>query len=355
MLTPQAYIFTWIVFSRETFPLLKRCILQPGRTYQSADRGKHSGHWRCSTLFWVGPFSDSPPCREWSLGENMYFGFQSEQPFQSEAVYYIPAPLQYVFWWLRERLHKQAERGRWGALTCRRHHLTFTDRPSSLCTVCLADGVWFLTWFTESLPKKVKWSTCLMFDQVLGRKLQRVFNGVALKFRTEVVLCVCLPPSSVSVLIQLVMGCLLVCRIQLLKKNPNEIWHHILIQRAHSLRCWFHAVHVSYVPEGSQQQPVFSSRCQPSPSLSDTEAPRNTGDTMRTRAPPLSLTCTPLVCCGISIFKHGRPNLIGRQWGINPTIYEAVYSQFTSLAARNETLAVLNEKGKHTQLFWSGH
>lgn len=40
MLTPQACIFTWIVFSRETFPLLKRCIMEAGRTYQSADRGK---------------------------------------------------------------------------------------------------------------------------------------------------------------------------------------------------------------------------------------------------------------------------------------------------------------------------
>lgn len=200
MLTPQACIFTWIVFSRETFPLLKRCIMEAGRTYQSADREKHSGHWRCSTLFWVGPFSNSPPCREWSLRGNMYFGFQSEPPFQSEAVYYIPASLQYVVWWLRERLHKQAERGRWGALTCRRHLLTFTDRPSSLCAVCLADGVWFLTWFTESLPKKVKWSTCLMSDQVLGRKLQRDFNRVALKFRTDRLSAPqqCLCPHSVS-------------------------------------------------------------------------------------------------------------------------------------------------------------
>lgn len=36
-----------------------------------------------------------------------YFGFRSEPSFQSEPVYYIPAPLQYVFWWLWERLHQQ--------------------------------------------------------------------------------------------------------------------------------------------------------------------------------------------------------------------------------------------------------
>lgn len=133
-------------------PVFKGCIMKPGRTYQSADREKHSGHWRCSTLFWAGPFSrflSLYQCRwERSLRESVYFGFQSEPSFQPEPVYYIPTPLQYVFWWLRERLRKQAEMERSAAPTCRRFW-TFTDQTSSLCAVCLADGMWSLTWFTS--------------------------------------------------------------------------------------------------------------------------------------------------------------------------------------------------------------
>lgn len=74
----------------------------------------------------------------------------------------------------------------------------------------------------ESLPKTVKWNTCVISDRILGWKFQRIFNRVALKFRKEVVLCVCLRPSSVSVLIIFVIECLLIGRIQLLKKNQNE-------------------------------------------------------------------------------------------------------------------------------------
>lgn len=122
------------------------------RPHTSADRKIHSGHWRCSTLFWAGPFSDSSLCmsadESGAWGKILYFGFQSEPSFQSEPVYYIPAPLPYVFWWLRERLHKQAKIERLGAWTCRRY-LAFTDQTSSLCAVCLADGMWSLTWFTS--------------------------------------------------------------------------------------------------------------------------------------------------------------------------------------------------------------
>lgn len=163
-------------------------------------------------------------CRwEWSLRENMYFGFQSEPSFQSEPVYYIPAPLPYVFWWLRERLHKQAKIEWLGASTCRRY-LAFTDRTSSLCAVCLADGMWSLTWFTSpklGIPAKGgKMEHLLDVWPNSGIKISA--HLVALKFRTEVVLCVCLLPSTASVLIQFVMGCLLISRTQLLKKNQSE-------------------------------------------------------------------------------------------------------------------------------------
>lgn len=62
-----------------------------------------------------------------------------------------------------------------------------------------------------------------------------------------------------------------------------------------------------------QQQPVFSSRCQPSLSLSDTKAPRNTAATMTTPAADafsdanVQMQRACLLC--ISIFKHGCHNL----------------------------------------------
>lgn len=45
------------------------------------------------------------------------------------------------------------------------------------------------------------------------------------------------PQHNGSVPIHVVMGCLLVRSIPLFTTNPKEIWHHILTQRTHSLRC----------------------------------------------------------------------------------------------------------------------
>lgn len=63
MQTPQAWIFIGIVFSRETFPLFKCCIIEPGRTQvliekyipviDDAPRCSERGHFQIPLSVWL--------------------------------------------------------------------------------------------------------------------------------------------------------------------------------------------------------------------------------------------------------------------------------------------------------------
>lgn len=149
----------WIVFGREASLLLKRCSMQLGHAYHSADREKHSGHWRCSMLFWVGPFSDSSLC----IGAN--------------------------------------ESGAWGKICI----LDF--RASRLFSLSLF--ITFLRHYTTSSGGFGKGGTNRSrWNDRVRRRARIIWHLrialppfallVALKFWTEVVLCVCLLPSTAS-------------------------------------------------------------------------------------------------------------------------------------------------------------
>lgn len=152
MQTPQAWIFIWIVCSRETFPLFKCCTMEPGRTQvlieknipviDDAPRCSERGHFQIPLSVWVQMRVEL---------EGKYVFWISER-----AVFSVRACLLHscaITVRLLVASGKAAQTAkakieRLGASTCRRY-LAFTDRTSSLCAVCLADGMWSLTWFTS--------------------------------------------------------------------------------------------------------------------------------------------------------------------------------------------------------------
>lgn len=173
MQTPQAWIFIWIVFSRETFPLFKCCIMEPGRT--SADRKKHSGHWRCSTSFWAGPFSDSSLCM--SADESGAWGKICILDFRASRLF---SPSLFITFLRHYRTssggfgkgctnrprQKDWERQRAGVIW----HLQIELPPFAPFVLQMAcdPSHGSLLPSLESLPKEVKWNTCLMSDRILG-------------------------------------------------------------------------------------------------------------------------------------------------------------------------------------------
>lgn len=135
MQTPQAWMFIWIVFCHETFPLFKRSIMEAGHTCQNADRKT----LRSLTMLHAVLSEALSKCRwESSLGKYVFW-------ISERAIFSVEACLLHSCV-ITVRLRKWLQK-RLGAPPCT-CYFTFTDRNSfPLCAVLLADGMWSLTWF----------------------------------------------------------------------------------------------------------------------------------------------------------------------------------------------------------------
>lgn len=292
MQTPWAAIFIWIVFGREASPLLKRCSKEPGHAYHSADREKHSGHWRCSVLFWVGPFSDSSLCI--GANENGAWGKICILDFRASRLFSLSLFITFL-----------------------RHYTTSSGGFGKGCT------------------NRLRWNDRVRRRARIIWHLQIALPPfallVALKFWTQV--CVCLLPSTASLSwLGFVMGLSAHRQDSALKEESKWVlaskpWYgmHILgfadfmpcasltcLKVGATTACLFFSVSAVSVAQ-------WHSRLLTTPAIQWRLA---------RLTPPPSLTCTELVRCAISIFKHGRPDFGVRRRRMNSAVYSLILFQF---------------------------